>query len=94
MTMAMTGTLTEGLQHSAALSGPQGKKPRNPFAPARILIYTVLILASLFYLFPLYIMVITSLKDLEGIRTGNLFIPTTHPSVAAWCSGSAARRWR
>lgn len=84
MTMAMTGSVTGEMQHSAALAGPQGKKPRNPFAPARILIYTVLILAALFYLFPLYIMVITSLKDLEGIRTGNLFLPTDHPTLDAW----------
>ena len=84
MTMSMAGAMTGSMEHADALSGPQGRKPKNPFAISRILIYTVLILAALFYLFPLYIMVITSLKDLDGIRTGNLFIPTDHPTLAAW----------
>ena len=84
MTMAMAGTASASMAHDAALAGPQGKRPRNPFAWSRILIYTVLIVAALFYLFPLYIMVITSLKDLDGIRTGNLFVPTTHPTLDAW----------
>lgn len=53
MSMAMTGTLTGAAVHSSeALSGPQGKKPRKLFDPARILIYTVLIVAAIFYLFP------------------------------------------
>ena len=76
MSMAMTGATSESMAHAAALSGPQGRKPKRLIDPARILIYTVLILAAIFYLFPLYIMVITSLKDLEGIRYGNLFVPT------------------
>ena len=80
MTMAMAGTLTSGVTHSGALDGPQGKKPRRVFDPARILIYTVLILAALFYLFPLYVMIITSLKDLDAIRYGNLFIPPSNPT--------------
>ncbi len=84
MTMAMAGSASGDMIHSAALTGPQGRIPKNPFAWQRILIYTVLIVAALFYLFPLYIMVITSLKDLDGIRTGNLFVPTDHPSLDAW----------
>ena len=84
MTMAMAGTASGSMAHSGALTGPQGKKRRNPFAWSRILIYTVLIVAALFYLFPLYVMVITSLKDLDGIRTGNLFLPPGNPNLDAW----------
>src|SRR5262249_1147173 len=61
-TIPMDGMMSGSVDHAAALAGPQGRKPRNPFAASRILVYSVLILAALFYLFPLYIMVITSLK--------------------------------
>jgi glucose/mannose transport system permease protein len=84
MTMAMAGTLTADARSGDALSGPQGKKPRRLFDPARILIYTVLIVAAIFYLFPLYVMIITSVKDLDAIRYGNLFVPTATPSFDPW----------
>jgi glucose/mannose transport system permease protein len=73
-----------GVGHTALASGPSGTKPRKVFDWGRILVYTVLIVAAIFYLFPLYIMVITSVKDLEGIRTGNLFLPPGNPSFDAW----------
>ena len=82
MTMAMAGALHGDTIET--LSGPQGRKPRRVFDFGRILVYTVLILAALFYLFPLYVMVITSLKDLDGIRYGNLFLPPGNPSLDAW----------
>ena len=72
MTMAMAGTTTGGVAHSGALEGPQGRKPRRVLDPARVLIYTVLIVAAIFYLFPLYVMIITSIKDISVIRDGNL----------------------
>jgi glucose/mannose transport system permease protein len=37
-----------------------------------------------FFLFPLYIMVITSLKDLDAIRAGNLFTPSDNMTIAPW----------
>ncbi|MHB1102252.1 MAG: carbohydrate ABC transporter permease [Devosia sp.] len=67
-----------------ALTGPAGRKPKKVFDWGRILVYSVLIIAAAFYLFPLYIMIITSLKDLDGIRLGNLFIPPANPSFDAW----------
>ena len=63
---------------------PFGPKPRPLFAPARVLIYAALVITSLYYLIPLYVMVITSLKDLDAIRDGNIFIPTSHPTFAPW----------
>ena len=38
----------------------------------RILVYGSLILAASFYMLPLFVMVITSLKSLDEIRLGNL----------------------
>lgn len=63
---------------------PNGAKPKPMFAPGRVLIYTLLIVTSIYYLIPLYVMVITSLKDLDQIREGNIFIPTMKPTFDAW----------
>ncbi len=63
---------------------PDGPRPRRLFAPATILVYSVLLITSLYYLLPLYVMVITSLKDLDAIRDGNIFIPSAHPTFEPW----------
>lgn len=63
---------------------PSGPKPKPMFAPGRVFIYAVLVLTSMYYLIPLYVMIITSLKDLDAIRYGNIFIPTSHPTFAPW----------
>ena len=39
---------------------------------SRCLVYGVLLLAALFFLAPLYVMLATSFKDAEQIRSGNL----------------------
>jgi len=56
----------------------------------RILIYAILGLACLYYLVPLFIMISTSLKTLDDIRSGNLLsLPsevTFDPWVEAWSS--------
>jgi len=69
---------------TASTVGPTGAKPKPMFAPGRVLIYTLLIVTSIYYLIPLYVMVITSLKDLDQIREGNIFIPTMQPTFDAW----------
>jgi glucose/mannose transport system permease protein len=50
----------------------------------RILLYTVLCLTAFYYLLPLYVMFITSVKGLEEIRSGNLLSFPTDISFAAW----------
>ena len=49
---------------------PSGRKPKKLITPERVVVYSVLTLCAIFFLFPLYIMVITSLKDIEAIRSG------------------------
>ena len=63
---------------------PSGPKPKPLFAPGRVFIYAVLIATSIYYLIPLYVMIITSVKDLDAIRDGNIFIPTLHPTFSPW----------
>jgi glucose/mannose transport system permease protein len=60
------------------------------WTPARLGIYAFLLTAALFFLTPLYIMVVTSLKTMDEIRLGNIFaLPvewTLEPWRAAWSS--------
>lgn len=51
---------------------------------SRVLIYIVLSIAALFYLLPLTVMVMTSLKDLEEIRTGTLLSIPNSINLEAW----------
>ena len=57
---------------------------------SRILIYIVLIIFAVYYLLPLYVMLVNSLKPLEEIRGGGmLYLPsvwTIDPWRAAWSS--------
>ncbi len=77
-----------------SMEGPRGPKPRRPFSRSNIIIYGTLIVVSLYYLLPLWVMVMTSLKGMPEIRMGNIFSPpmeiTFEPWVKAWseaCTG-------
>jgi glucose/mannose transport system permease protein len=62
----------------------------NSIKFSRILIYIVLIIFAVYYLLPLYVMLVNSLKPLEEIRGGGmLYLPsvwTLDPWRAAWSS--------
>ena len=69
-------------------------RKRNKWTPARIGTYAFLISAAVFFLLPLYVMIVTSLKPMAEIRLGDLFaLPqqlTLEPWVSAWtqaCTG-------
>nr|WP_236774400.1 carbohydrate ABC transporter permease [Agrobacterium tumefaciens] len=79
---------------AADLSGPRGKKPKKTFSRRNIILYGTLFVAAAYYLLPLYVMVVTSLKGMPEIRLGNIFAPpveiTFEPWVKAWanaCTG-------
>jgi glucose/mannose transport system permease protein len=57
---------------------------RRSFTPARLGIYAFLLTAALFFLLPLYIMLVTSLKPMEEIRLGNIFALPVQLTVAPW----------
>jgi glucose/mannose transport system permease protein len=50
----------------------------------RVLIYALLALACLYYLFPLLMMISTSLKSVDEIRAGNLLAPPVDITFDAW----------
>ena len=78
----------------STLKGPSGPKPRRVFSSTNIMIYGSLLVVCLYYLLPLYVMIVTSLKGMPEIRMGNIFSPpvevTYEPWVKAWaeaCTG-------
>jgi glucose/mannose transport system permease protein len=59
-------------------------RPQGSSRIGRVIVYTLLILMCLYYLLPLYVMVATSLKSLDEIRSGNLLSLPGTVSFAAW----------
>jgi glucose/mannose transport system permease protein len=59
---------------------------KHPFAKhiSRALLYAVLLVAALFFLAPFYVMLATSFKDAEQIRSGNLLSPPASFNFDAW----------
>ena len=56
----------------------------NGFTWQRAVLWAILIASALFFLTPLYVMVATSLKDLDQVRDGHLLSWPTDPSLDAW----------
>ena len=50
----------------------------------RVVIYTILIIAAIYFLIPLFVMLITSLKTINDIRTGHLISWPREWSLDAW----------
>ena len=89
--MAQT-TLTPPLVHAPVAVLAR----RRRFTPARIGIYVFLFGAALFFLLPLYVMLVTSLKGMDEIRAGSILaLPvewTIEPWRQAWsqvCTGAS-----
>ena len=73
---------------------PRGARPRPTLSRRNIMLYGTLFVVAVYYLIPLYVMVVTSLKGMPEIRLGNIFSPpmeiTFQPWVKAWaeaCTG-------
>jgi glucose/mannose transport system permease protein len=54
------------------------------FSFGRLFVYGLLLVAALFFLAPLYVMVATSLKDAEQIRSGNLLSLPNSLNFESW----------
>ncbi len=91
-TLATAGAAFDAVRQD--VSGPRGTRPRRRLSPRNIMLYGTLIVVALYYLMPLYVMIVTSLKGMPEIRMGNVFGPpveiTFEPWVKAWaeaCTG-------
>jgi glucose/mannose transport system permease protein len=56
----------------------------NRFTFQRLLLWVALLLFAAWFLAPLYVMVTTSLKDMDQVRNGNLLSLPTSPGFGAW----------
>ncbi|WP_423340690.1 carbohydrate ABC transporter permease [Rhizobium sp. HT1-10] len=82
--------LDTGTAATRTMSGPSGAKPRRIVSPRNIMLYGTLFVVAAYYMLPLYVMIVTSLKGMPEIRLGNIFSPpmeiTFEPWVKAWSS--------
>jgi glucose/mannose transport system permease protein len=74
---------------------PSGAPPLR-LTPGRIGIYAFLVVTALFFLTPLYVMIVTSLKTMGEIRQGAILAlpraPTFEPWIVAWSSACTGLR--
>ena len=91
--MTVTATSPERLGAASVLaSKPDPGSPRAVAARRRrlgrprhrIALYVLLTLAAAFFLAPLYVMLVTSLKSMAEIRQGQIFALPLHPTLGAW----------
>ena len=81
----MSTTQTLPLPSTAAAT----QRPRKPFlTPARVGVYAFLISVSLFFLLPLYVMLVTSLKTATEVHQGTMF---AWPAIAQF--GNWVEAW-
>ena len=78
----------------AMTDGPMGPVPKRVLSRRNIFLYGTLIVVAVYYMVPLYVMIVTSLKGMPEIRVGNVFSAplelTFEPWVKAWaeaCTG-------
>ncbi|MGL4812753.1 MAG: carbohydrate ABC transporter permease [Beijerinckiaceae bacterium] len=73
----------------AAAMTPRGPRPRRLTA-GRWGLYAFIVITALFFLLPIYVMIVTSLKPMDEIRLGNIIAlphaPTIEPWIKAWSS--------
>jgi glucose/mannose transport system permease protein len=79
---------------TAASIEPSGPKPKRRLSGGNIMLYGTLLVMCIYYILPLWVMVMTSLKGMPEVRLGNIFAPpveiTFEPWVKAWstaCTG-------
>jgi glucose/mannose transport system permease protein len=75
---------------AASRREPEGPRPKNPWTISRLVLYAALLLAALFFILPLYAMIVTSLKSLDEVRNGAMLaLPHSlmiENFVKAWAS--------
>ena len=82
--MSQTATMTGSGPVTRSGVEPRGPRPKPFFTPRRIILYTVLVFACIYFLFPLYVMIATSFKTMPEIRFGNIFALPAQWTGEAW----------
>ena len=66
------------------LSAVSAVRRRSRLTPARVGVYAFLLSAALFFLLPLYVMLVTSVKPMSEIRLGHLLALPVHFTLEPW----------
>lgn len=82
--MSQTATMAGSGPAARTEVEPSGPRPKRFFTPPRIILYTVLVFACIYFLFPLYVMIVTSFKTMPEIRFGNIFALPAQWTGEAW----------
>ncbi|MBM7068396.1 carbohydrate ABC transporter permease [Actibacterium sp. 188UL27-1] len=69
---------------AALADAPAGPKPQKRFSGGNIMLWSVLVVVLAYYVLPLYVMVVTSLKGMPEIRMGNIFSPPLEVTFEPW----------
>ncbi|HEY0421075.1 MAG TPA: carbohydrate ABC transporter permease [Acetobacteraceae bacterium] len=67
----------------SAAANPQGRRPQR-LTPGRIGLYAFLVITALFFLAPLYVMLVTSLKTMPEVRAGHILALPESVNLEAW----------
>jgi glucose/mannose transport system permease protein len=82
--------LPAGIPAASRLAdAPRGTKARPTLSRRNILLYGTLIVIAAYYLLPLDVMVVTSLKGMPEIRLGNIFAPPVEITFQPWVKARA-----
>ena len=91
--MTAPGRASAGKGAQAGIE-PRGPRPKG-LTIGRVGLYAFLIISALFFLLPLILMLMTSMKSMSEIRGGNIFALPTQPTfeywVKAWSSACTGR---
>lgn len=87
--MAEPGTLNavaaaDPVEHPGDMTGPRGGRPKRAFSRSNVVLYGILLVIAAYYLVPLWVMVMTSLKDMDEVREGNIFSLPGNVTIAPW----------
>ena len=64
---------------------PAGRAASDaPLLAGDVGLYAFLFVAAVYFLLPLYVMVVTSLKPMDEIRLGNIFAPPLEITFEPW----------
>ena len=78
------------VQQHAGIAKARGPRPRPIMSRRNIFIYGTLAVLAIYYLLPIYVMLMTSLKGMPEVRLGSIFAPPVEisfePWVKAWSS--------
>lgn len=81
--------MTAALDLVAVLPPPRpaasrGRPRRRRFTAARLGVYAFLCVAAAFFLLPLYVMLVTSFKTMDEVRSSSIFALPWRPTFDAW----------